>query len=41
MISPIMGLRGTNRLIAMLVVFGLALVAILCVIFLSTQPVAP
>jgi hypothetical protein len=36
-----MGLRGTNRLIAMLIVFGLALVAILCVIVLSTQPVAP
>lgn len=36
-----MGLRGTNRLIAMLVIFGLALVATLCVIFLSTQPVAP
>jgi hypothetical protein len=39
MISPVMlGLRGTNRLIAMLVVFGLALVAVLCIIVLSTQP---
>jgi hypothetical protein len=33
-----MGLRGTNRLMAMLVVFGLALVAVLCIILLSTQP---
>jgi hypothetical protein len=33
-----LGLRGTNRLIAMLVVFGLALVAVLCIIVLSTQP---
>jgi hypothetical protein len=41
MISPIVGLRGTSWLVAMLVVFGLALVAVLCVIFLSTQPVAP
>jgi hypothetical protein len=36
-----MGLRGTSWLIATLVIFGLALVAILCVIFISTQPVAP
>ena len=35
-----LGLRGTNRLIAMLVVFGLALVAVLCIILLSTQPTA-
>jgi hypothetical protein len=35
-----MGLRGTSRLITMLVVFALALVAVLCVIVLSTQPTA-
>jgi hypothetical protein len=36
-----MGFRGTNRLIATLVLFALALVAVLCVIVLATQPVAP
>jgi hypothetical protein len=35
-----MGLRGTSRLVATLVLFGLALIAILCVIVLSTQPTA-
>jgi hypothetical protein len=35
-----MGLRGTSWLVATLVLFGLALIAILCVIFLTTQPSA-
>jgi hypothetical protein len=35
-----MGLRGTSRLVATLVFFGLALIAVLCVIVLSTQPTA-
>jgi hypothetical protein len=35
-----MGLRGTSRLIATLVLFGLALIVILCVFVLTTQPTA-
>jgi hypothetical protein len=34
------GLRGTSRLMAMLVLFGLALIVVLCAILLSTQPSA-
>jgi hypothetical protein len=35
-----MGLRGTSRLFMLLVLFGLALVLVLCVMLLSTQPSA-
>src|SRR3954449_6621633 len=40
MMSPVIGLRGTSRLMAMLVLFGLALIVVLCAILLSTQPAA-
>jgi hypothetical protein len=33
-----MGLRDTSRIIALLVVFGLALVFVLCAFVLTTQP---
>jgi hypothetical protein len=33
-----MGLRGTNRFVAFLVVLAVALVVLFCVIVLSTQP---
>jgi hypothetical protein len=36
----VIGLRGTSRLMAMLVLFGLALIVVLCAILLSTQPAA-
>jgi len=35
-----MGLKGTSRLITLLVLFGLALILVLCVMLLSTQPSA-
>jgi hypothetical protein len=35
-----MGLRGTSRLVTLLVLFGLALILVLCVMLLSTQPSA-
>jgi hypothetical protein len=35
-----MGLRGTSRLFTLLVLFGLALVLVLCVVLLSIQPTA-
>jgi hypothetical protein len=38
MISPILGLRGTGIVFALVVLFGLALIVLLSVIFLSTQP---
>jgi hypothetical protein len=34
------GLRGTSRLVALVIVFGLALILLVCVILLSTQPSA-
>jgi hypothetical protein len=40
MMSPVLGLRGTSRLMAMLVLFGLALIVVVCAILLSTQPAA-
>jgi hypothetical protein len=40
MISPVLGLRGTSRLVGLLVLFGLALILVLCVVLLSTQPSA-
>jgi hypothetical protein len=40
MMSPVLGLRGTSRLMAMLVLFGLALILVVCAILLSTQPAA-
>jgi hypothetical protein len=36
----VLGLRGTSRLMAMLVLFGLALILVVCAILLSTQPAA-
>jgi len=33
-----MGLRGTNRIVAVLVVVAVALVLLFCAIVLSTQP---
>jgi hypothetical protein len=38
MITAVMGLRGTNRLVAFLVVLAVALIVLFCVIVLSTQP---
>jgi|SoimicmetaTmtHMA_FD_contig_51_2649293_length_222_multi_1_in_0_out_0_1 hypothetical protein len=38
MMSPVMGLSGTNWLIALLVVLGVTLIVILSVILLSIQP---
>jgi hypothetical protein len=35
-----LGLRGTSRLLGLVVVFGLALILLVCVILLSTQPAA-
>jgi hypothetical protein len=35
-----MGLKGTSRVFTVLVLFGLALVLVLCVMLLSTQPSA-
>jgi len=35
-----MGLRGTSKLFTLLVLFGLALVLVLCVMLLTTQPSA-
>jgi hypothetical protein len=35
-----MGLRATSRLVTLLVLFGLALILVLCVLLLSTQPSA-
>jgi hypothetical protein len=35
-----LGLRGTSRLVALMVLFGLALIVLVCVILLSTQPVS-
>ena len=32
------GFRGTNRLLALLVLFALVLILVLCAILLSTQP---
>jgi hypothetical protein len=40
MMIPVLGLRGTNRLLALLVLFGLALIFVLCAILLSIQPAA-
>jgi hypothetical protein len=40
MISPVLGLRGTNRLVTLLVLFGFALILVLCAILLSTQPIS-
>jgi hypothetical protein len=40
MMSAMLGLRGTNRLVALLVLFGLALILLVCVVLLSTQPTA-
>jgi hypothetical protein len=34
----VLGLRGTNRLVALLVIFSLALILVFCAILLSTQP---
>jgi hypothetical protein len=34
----VLGLRGTNRLVALVVVFGLALILVFCAILLSIQP---
>jgi hypothetical protein len=34
----VLGLRGTNRLVALLVLFSLALILIICAILLSIQP---
>jgi len=33
-----MGLRGTNRFVALLVVLGVALILLVCAIVLSAQP---
>jgi hypothetical protein len=38
MMSPTVGLRGTNRVIALLVVLAVALVLLFCAIVLSAQP---
>jgi hypothetical protein len=35
-----MGLRGTNRFIALLVLLSVALILLFCAIVLSAQPVA-
>jgi hypothetical protein len=40
MMSPVLGLRGTSRLMALLVLFGLALILVLCAVLLSMQPAA-
>jgi hypothetical protein len=40
MMSPRWGLRGTGRLLTVVVLFGLALIALLAVILLSTQPIS-
>jgi hypothetical protein len=40
MMSPVMGLKGTSRVFTLLVLLGLALVLVLCVMLLSTQPSA-
>jgi hypothetical protein len=38
MIRPMLGLRGTNRLVAFLVVLAVALIILFCAIVLSAQP---
>jgi hypothetical protein len=38
MISPLMGLGGTNKFVALLVVLGVALILLFCAIVLSAQP---
>jgi hypothetical protein len=35
-----LGLRSTSRLLALVVLFGLALILLVCVFLLSTQPSA-
>jgi hypothetical protein len=40
MLSGVMGLRGTNRMIAVLVVLAVALIVLFCAIVLSSQPKA-
>jgi hypothetical protein len=35
-----LGLKGTSRLVTLLVFFGLALILVLCVMLLSIQPSA-
>jgi hypothetical protein len=38
MMTLVLGLRGTNRLVGFLVLFSLVLIVILCAILFSIQP---